>query len=86
MILSPNKKYNIIYKERPDKTTILPKCPFFRERCLRKECTAFSLRDTYGPRFMDQGEWARKILKDQPYCTALNIFLPRIKKETENGN
>jgi hypothetical protein len=63
----------------------LPKCPFFQEPCLREKCTAFILRDTLGKPYIstfgDLSDVVADIISDQPYCTALEVFLSQIKEE-----
>ena len=56
-----------------------PLCTIFREQCLANRCTAFILKDKVGEPYYSK-EWddvIGDIVKDQPYCNMLNIFLPK---------
>ena len=56
-------------------------CPFFREPCLRENCTAFWKKDRleYGVD-IDLNEPTMITQLRVPYCTALNNFLPMSKE------
>jgi len=57
------------------------KCPFFQTECLKEECTAFEVRDKLGKYYFEKGDAGRILIKDQPYCSALNLYIPERKPE-----
>lgn len=52
-------------------------CPFFRKTCLKKDCTAYSLKNEEAV-----ADFINITIKmNVPYCNALKIFLPELKGE-----
>jgi hypothetical protein len=69
-------------------------CPFFREPCLRFDCTAFRITRYFmhqGKKYEIREDWTDEYVLEQgyfirPYCNALNKELPRKKLKLENTN
>jgi len=61
---------------------VIATCPFFQKECLQEKCTAFSLREKTGDWKYDSdlGDMTAPLIADQPYCSALNVFLPTLIK------
>jgi len=59
---------------------VIATCPFFQKECLQERCTAFCLKSRTGNWIYDKSmsDMMALLVKNQPYCNALKIFLPMI--------
>ena len=69
------KHFSIHHEEEKDRQ---PLCPFFREPCLEKDCTAFSKKFIRGGLTGSGDFYADERVS---YCNALNCVLPKVKEE-----